>query len=280
MKRVVLITGCRSGFGLVTARLAASRGWTVFAGLRELDTADELIAQTAGLDVRPIQLDITVAEQRDAAIARIREDVGRLDALVNNAGKGLGGFLELLDDDELRDLFEVNVFGTWAMTKAALPLMRASGGTHVVMISSTSGLAAIPGLGAYAATKFALEGMGEAWRHELALFGMHLVLVEPGAYATDIFGRNQRVCRNAARPGVYEPWARGAQEVFGAAIERIARDPIEVAEKVVTILDDPAPDLRYAIGPGSTIRQLVKRAVPYGLVEFAMRRAFARAKKG
>ncbi len=280
MTRIVLVTGCRSGFGLQTAKLAAERGWTVYAGLRDLATDANLRAATEGLDVRPLQLDITVNGDRVAAVDRIRAEVGRLDALVNNAGRGLGGFLELVEEDEMRDLFEVNVIGGWAVTKQALPLMRESGGTHIVQVSSTSGLTAIPMLGAYAGTKFAVEGMGEAWRHELALFGIRFALVEPGAYATDIFGRNQRLCRRASDPGPYEPWAAGAQEIFDDAVKKIARDPREVAEKILEILDDPDPSFRNPIGPSSTVRRIVKRAVPFGIIEAVMRKALDRARKG
>ena len=280
MARVVLITGCRSGFGLETAKLAGERGWTVYAGLRDLTTDARLRDATEGLDVRPMQLDVTVDHERVAAIDRIREESGRLDALVNNAGRGLGGFLELIEEDELRELFEVNVIGGWAVTKRALPLMRESGGTHVVQVSSTSGLTAIPVLGAYAGTKFAVEGMGEAWRHELALFGIRFALIEPGAYDTDIFSRNQRVCRRMTDAGPYEPWAAGTQEVFGNAVKRIARDPREVAEKILEILDDPNPSFRNPIGPSSKLREVAKRALPFRLMEAAMVKALDRAKKG
>lgn len=279
MARVVLTTGCRSGFGLATARTAARKGWTVYAGLRDLDTAGDLLAATRGLDVHPIQLDVTQDEQRLAAVSRITREQGRLDALVNNAGRGLGGFLELVEEDELRDLFEVNLFGAWSMTRACLPLLRQSDRSTVVMLSSTSGLTALPGLGAYSATKFALEGMAEAWRHELALFGIRVVLIEPGAYATEIFGRNRRVCRQAADPGPYEPWVEGIVRIFDDTAARIARDPQEVADAIVGCMVHPRPALRHPLGPGSALRNIVRRAVPFRLVEFVMQRALARARR-
>ena len=279
MPRVLLITGCRSGFGLLTAKAAAEAGWIVYASLRDESTAHELLRATEGLDVRVLQLDVTSAADRQAAVQRITEEEGRLDGLVNNAGQALGGFLELVEEDELRALFEVNVFGTWAVTRAFLPLLRQRVGSTVVMVSSTSGITALPGLGAYAASKFALEGMGEAWRHELALLGVRVVLIEPGAYATDIFGRNRRISRGNAEPGVYGPWAGGVLEVFESVVDRIARDPTEVSAAIVRILDHPRPPLRYPLGPGASVRGVLRRFVPTRLSELLVQRALEYARR-
>jgi NAD(P)-dependent dehydrogenase (short-subunit alcohol dehydrogenase family) len=280
MRRVALVTGCRSGFGLRTAVEAARAGFVVYAGLRDEATRGELERAAAGLDVTPLQLDVTRAPERDAAVARIEREAGRLDALVNNAGRALGGFLEQIDEDELRELFDVNVLGAWAMTKVCLPLMRASGGGTVVMLSSTSGLSALPCLGAYAATKFAIEGMSEAWRHELRPFGIRVVLVEPGAYRTDIFGRNRRFCRRAFEPGTpYSPYVTGIDRLFERVIDRIARDPDEVSALVVRLLNARAPALRHAVGPGSGLRVLVRRALPFRAVDLVMRLVLGHARR-
>ncbi len=278
MPRVVLITGCRSGFGLGTAAAAARAGWVVYAGLRDPATADALRAATAGLPVHPVALDVTKADQRAAVVARIQAEQGRLDGLVNNAGQSLGGFLELVEEDELRALFEVNLLGAWALTKAALPLLRQSAPSTVVMVSSTSGLTALPGLGAYAASKFALEGLAEAWRHELGLFGVRMTLIEPGAYATDIFGRNRRISRGQDQPGPYAAWSAALLGAVDQTVARIARDPAEVATAIVGLLDHPRPPLRTPIGPGATLRSLARRLAPPRLVEFAVRQALHRAR--
>lgn len=274
MGRVVLITGCRSGFGLATARDAAKRGWTVYAGLRDVSTAPAFEG-----DVRPVQLDVTLAEDREAAIVRITREAGRLDGLVNNAGRPLGGFLETIDEDELRDLFEVNVFGTWAMTRAALPLLRQSAPSTIVMVSSTSGLLPLPGLGAYASSKFAIEGMAESWRHELRPFGVRVALVEPGAFRTEIFARNRRVARHAHdADSPYAPWTVGLLDRFDATVQRMARDPSEVGARIVQLLEHPHPPLRNPIGPTSTTRDLLRRLAPFGLVEAVVQAVMRRAK--
>ena len=123
MARTVLITGCRSGFGLLTAKAAAEAGWIVYAGLRDRSTADELLRVTAGLDVRPLQLDITSARDRDAAVRQITEDEGGLDGLVNNAGRALGGFLELVEEDELRSWTAMTFKQVW-LQRISCTLMR------------------------------------------------------------------------------------------------------------------------------------------------------------
>lgn len=279
MSRVVLITGCRSGFGLLTATAAGRAGWTVYAGLRALEHGDALGEATAGLDVRPIVLDVTSAEQRAQAIAQIIRETGRLDALVNNAGQALGGFLELVEEDELRAIFETNLFGAWALTRLALPHLRAQAQSTVVMVSSASGRMAIPGLGAYAASKFALEGLSEAWRHELALFGVRVVLIEPGAYRTDIFGRNRQISRGVHTPGVYAPWVAGMDKVFASFVDRVARDPAEVAEVIVRALSDPHPPLRTPIGPSTGLRAALRAMMPERVTEAIIGRLLRHARE-
>jgi len=271
MRQIVLVTGCRSGFGLHIARDAAQAGHTVYAGLRDPATADALRAETQGLDVTPLPLDVTDAAQRAAVVARIVADHGRIDALVNNAGVALGGPLELVDDDELRHVFEVNVFGLWALTRACLPTMRAAGRGRVINISSMSGRHALPFLGAYAASKFAVEGLSEAWRHELRHFGVDVVLVEPGAYRTDIFGRNRQIARHARDEGAYRPLAARIDELFARTVARTARDPREVSALVVKLLTTRRPALRYPLGPGTALRRVATQIVPDRALEEVMR---------
>jgi NAD(P)-dependent dehydrogenase (short-subunit alcohol dehydrogenase family) len=270
---VVLVTGCRSGFGLRIAIEAARRGHTVYAGLRDLSAAGPLLADTAGLALHPVQLDVTDAAQREAAVARILAEQGRLDGLVNNAGQALTGFLEQVDDDELRALFELNVFAVWALTRAALPAMREQRSGRVVMVGSVSGRVGMPGLGAYAATKFALEGMSEAWRHELAPFGVSVAIVEPGPYATDLWDRNRRACRNAAdATSPYAPLVERIERFTRERVEPAAGDPNDVAERVCDLLEGPSPAFRHPMGPTARLRTRFAAMAPFGLVEWAVER--------
>ncbi len=271
---VVLVTGCRSGFGLLTAVEAARRGHVVYAGLRDLDTAGDLLEAARGLDVRPLQLDVVVPEQRGAAVERVLAEQGRIDALVNNAGIALGGFLEQVDEDELRRVFEVNVFAIWALTRLCLPTMRAQGAGAVVMVSSMSGRMAFPGLGVYASSKFALEGMSEAWRHELAPFGVRVALVEPGAYKTDIFGRNRTLTRNAHQPdSPYAARERHMDTLFARVVDRTGRDPQDVADKICDLIAARAPALRHPMGSDALLRKLLLRVVPFRAIEAVLGRA-------
>lgn len=273
---VILVTGCRSGFGLEIARAAARRGHTVYAGLRDLGTADALRQATAGLPVHPIQLDVTDPAQRQAAVERVLAEQGRIDALVNNAGIAIGGYLEMLDEDELRRVFETNVFAAWAMTRAVLPAMRAQKAGTIVQISSMSGRMALPGLGAYAASKFALEGLSEAWRHELSAFGVRVVLVEPGAYRTDIFGRNRQLTRNAQDPASpYAHLVHRMDERFKVLSERDWGDPAEVGEKVASLCEAAHPPLRVPMGRYAGLRTWLLKMAPFGLVERLVRRVMA-----
>jgi len=277
MTRVALITGCSSGIGLAIATEAARAGNVVYAGVRDPASVAGL-ASTSG--IVPVSLDVTSAADREAAVERVRREQGRLDVLVNNAGQALGGFLEQLEEDEVRRLFDVNVFGAWAMTRVALPHLRSARGL-VVLMSSMSGRSALPGLGAYAASKFALEALGEAWRHELTPFGVRVVLVEPGAYRTEIFGRNRRLGRrvkDAASP--YAPFVERFDVLATRTVERLARDPSEVARLVVSLFDAPRPALRHPIGPGARLRSLLLRVAPFSLVEAILRRVMRPSAQG
>ena len=270
---VVLITGCRSGFGLLSAVEAARRGHVVYAGLRAAATADRLREAAQGLDVRPLQLDVLSPDQRDGAVARILSEEGRLDGLVNNAGIAMGGFLEQLEEDEIRRLFDVNVLALWAMTKAALPALRASRGC-LINVSSISGRIAMPSLGAYGASKHAVEGMTEAWRHELAPFGVRVALIEPGPYKTDIFERNRLVGRRVREPASpYAPLVAAVEAAFDASIDQTMGDPVEVARKIADVLEDPSPRLRYPMGPMVAFRIAAKALVPFSVFSWGLRRA-------
>jgi len=266
---IVLCTGCRSGFGLLIAVTAARAGHTVYAGLRDVETAGDLVEAAGDLDVRPVQLDVTKAEEREAVVERIVEEQGRVDALINNAGIALAGFQEQIAEDELRRLFDVNVFGAWALTKLVLPHLRAQGAGIVINVTSMAGRQAMPVLGAYAGSKFALEGMTEALRHEMRPFGVRVVLVEPGPYKTDIFGRNRWVAEGTGGP--YVAYERRMEQLV-AKMESRMGDPQEVADLVTDLLTEPHPKLRYPLGPGVQARLWARRVLPFEGVEKILQR--------
>ena len=262
---IVLCTGCRTGFGKLIAASAARAGHVVYAGVRDPENCPELVEATRGLDVIPIALDVTDERQREEAIARVVREQGRLDALINNAGIALGGFQEQVAPDELRKLFEVNVFAVHALTRLALPHLRASRGM-VINVSSMAGRQPLPGLGAYAASKFAVEGMTEALRHEMRPFGVRVVLIEPGPYRTEIFANNRWTARDAEQPGPYTGFMR-RMEALLASGERRMGDAQEVADLIVRVLAEERPRLRYALGPGTSARLLAQRTLPFEILE-------------
>lgn len=264
---VMLVTGCRSGIGLETVLQAAKEGYVVYAGLRDIETKDALVSQSQGLNIIPVQMDITRSEERASVLKQILDEQGHLDVLINNAGVGIGGFLEELSEEEFRFVFEVNFFALWALSKECIPLLRESKGA-LVMISSLSGRMALPALGSYCASKFALEGMTEAWRHELKPFGIDVICIQPGAYKTDISGPNRRISPNegSAHP-FYTIMGQRMQDWYDKNAVAKAYPPAHLAENLMGILRTRNPRLRYAIGPSTGIRRLFMMLIPFRWME-------------
>ncbi len=275
---VMLITGCRSGIGLAIALAAARSGYVVYAGLRDITTKENLVSQSEGLEIIPLQLDVIKEDERTAAIDQIQREQGRLDVLVNNAGIGLGGFLEEITEEEIRASFDVNFFGVWSLSKAAIPLLRTSKGS-LVMISSLSGTMALPGLGAYCASKFALEGMTETWRHELKPFGIDVISIQPGAYKTDISGPNRKLSVNQgiAHP-FYNTMADNMEIWYDQNAVAKAYPPSHLAENLMRVLNKRNPKLRYAIGPSTGLRKFLLTLFPFKFLETYFHRVLTASK--
>ncbi|WP_442679663.1 oxidoreductase [Sphingomonas sp. ASY06-1R] len=182
------ITGCSSGFGQRLALAGARRGDRIIATARDIKTIEAMAAPFGGRMIA-LPLDVTDAAAARAAVAKAVETFGGFDVLVNNAGYGLFGAIEEGTPEEYRPMFEVNVFGLIETTKAALPVLRRSGGT-IVNMSSGAGIAGGGGGGYYNAAKFAVEGISEALADELKPFGIRVLIVEPGPFRTDFLGRS------------------------------------------------------------------------------------------
>jgi NAD(P)-dependent dehydrogenase (short-subunit alcohol dehydrogenase family) len=189
-----LITGCSSGFGQRIALAAAQRGDQVIATARNVKTIGEM-AEPFGGRMITLPLDVTDAAAAKAAVAKAVETFGGFDVLVNNAGYGLFGAIEEGTPEEYRPMFDVNVFGLIETTRAALPVLRRSGGT-IVNMSSGAGIAGGGGGGYYNAAKFAVEGISEALAGELKPFGIRVLIVEPGPFRTDFLGRSITMAAN------------------------------------------------------------------------------------
>ena len=261
-REVVLVTGATSGIGRATARLLAARGYRVFGTGRR--------PQAESLDgFELLQLEVTSDESVAACVRTLTERTGgRIDVLVNNAGTGILGALEESSADQVRALFEVNVFGAVRVTNAVLPLMRARGAGKVLVMSSSGGEATVPFAGYYCATKHALEAYAEALRLELRSLGVTAAVVAPGPVSTPAGDTALRADRPLA---AYEPTRSAATAEYVRAI-RTGMDPDRVAETILQVVRARRPKPRYLVGAQSRAVSLLRRVLPRGLFETGVRR--------
>ena len=241
MSKTWFITGASKGFGREWTEAALERGDRVAATARRLETLDALVDAYGG-NVLPIELDVTDRDDDFASVRRAAEHFGRLDVVVNNAGYGHFGMIEELSEDEVRSQLETNVFGALWVTQAALPIMRAQGSGHIIQVSSIGGITAFTGTGAYHASKWALEGFSQSLAQEVAGFGIHVTLIEPGGYSTDWAGPS--ATRSAASPAyaaVHE--AQAARRAGNAP-----GDPTATRGAILKVVDAAEPPLRIFFG--------------------------------
>jgi len=241
--RVWFITGASSGFGRAIVDAAMARGDSVVATVRRTDGLSDLEQSDR---VHVVALEVTDASQREAAVDEALERFGRIDVLVNNAGRTQVGAVEETTDAELRDLFDLHFFAPAALTRAVLPHMRRQGRGAIVQMSSVGGQVTAPGFSAYCATKFALEGLTETLRDEVAGFGIHTMIVEPGAFRTGLF-RPGAAYESAEMPEYSDtvgPTRAYVRDNHGAQ----PGDPVKAAEAIITALDSDDPPLRLVLG--------------------------------
>jgi NAD(P)-dependent dehydrogenase (short-subunit alcohol dehydrogenase family) len=243
--RVWLITGASSGFGRAIAEAALAAGDIVVAAARRPEAVADLVA-SAPDRVTALQLDITDPDRIGVAVGDVIDRHGRVDVLVNNAGRGAIGAAEETSDTELRDLMDLHFFGPAALTRAVLPHMRQRGTGAIVQMSSMGGRFSFPGVGAYSATKFALEGWSEALAKEVDRFGIRVLIVEPGAFRTSFNARGALLVSEpiSAYDEQIEPLRTGMPEDDG----RQPGDPTKAAAAIMLALDSPEPPRRLALG--------------------------------
>ena len=237
------ITGCSRGFGREWAIAALERGDRVAATARDTSTLDDLV-EKYGDAILPIELDVTDRAADFEAVAAAHEKFGRLDIVVNNAGYGQFGFVEELSEDDFRNQIETNVFGAMWVTQAALPFLREQGSGHILQVSSIGGISAFPNVGAYHASKWALEGFSQALAQEVADFGIHITLIEPGGFSTDWGGASAK--HATAIPAYDETRERFAEE----RKKRMSQpgDPTASSAAVLRVVDAENPPLRVFFG--------------------------------
>jgi NAD(P)-dependent dehydrogenase (short-subunit alcohol dehydrogenase family) len=255
-KKVALVTGASAGIGEATARALMAAGYRVYAGARRLDRMAPLAAAGATL----LKLDVTDDASMLAAVDAIKRETGRIDVLVNNAGYGSYGALEDVPLAEARRQFEVNVFGLARLCQLALPIMRAQKSGKIVNVTSIGGKIWEP-LGAwYHATKFAVEGLSDSLRVEVARFGIDVIVIEPGAIRTEWAGIARDGLLQMSGSGAYAELAkRHAQMLATAETSSLASPPEVVARTIVRAVSARRPKTRYATGGGArTILFLLK----------------------
>jgi NAD(P)-dependent dehydrogenase (short-subunit alcohol dehydrogenase family) len=191
MSKTWFITGASKGFGREWAEAALERGDSVAGTARDTDDVQALVDQYPDTFLG-LQLDVTDRAADFAAVQRAAEHFGSLDVVVNNAGYGHFGMVEELTEDDVRAQLETNLFGALWVTQAALPIMREQGSGHVIQVSSIGGISAFPTVGAYHASKWALEGLSQSLSQEVAGFGIHVTLIEPGGFSTDWSGPSSK----------------------------------------------------------------------------------------
>ncbi len=243
--RVWFITGCSSGFGRAFAEAVIAHGDSLIATARNVETLQELVAHAPDR-VLATALDVTDEFSISNAVSQSITRFGRIDVLVNNAGFGLTGAIEEVSDDEWQRLFATNVFGLAAVTRAVLPQMRVQRNGHIFNISSIAGVSGSAGLGAYSASKFAVEGLSEALSGEVAPLGIKVTIVEPGGFRTQWAGRSMQ--QAARQMNAYAQSSGRLRQVWSQFSGRQAGDPARAAAVLIKVAESSQPPLHLALG--------------------------------
>ena len=273
-QRTILITGCSSGIGLCVARGLRARGWRVFATVRQTGDVDRLRAE--GLESLP--LDLRDSRSIHAAVATVLAQTGgRLDALFNNGAYGQPGAVEDLSRAALQEQFETNLFGTQELTNQVLPAMRRQGRGWILYNSSVLGLVALPYRGAYVASKFALEGLADTLRLELAGTGIHICLIEPGPilsrFRDNAHAAYLRHIRPETSPHREKYLAMEARLLKEGPAAPFTLPPEAVLKRVIHALESPRPRARYPVTVPTYLFAVLRRLLPARALDAMLRRA-------
>lgn len=253
-ERVVLISGVSSGIGHETASRLASAGYKVFGTSRQTDRCVEIEG------VQALGLDLHDPSSVNSCVARVLDQADRIDVLINNAGYALFGGIEESSETEVSAQFDTNYFGLVRLTKAVLPVMRERKQGHIINISSIAGLMAVPFMGHYSASKFAIEGYTEALYHEVIALGIRVSLIAPGVVRSPFWGRG--LARTQQQIGDYERQRNGLQDSIAERVERLSIMPEAVARKILMVMEARRPALHYPVGPDAALASYFKHFLP------------------
>jgi len=248
MEKVAVVTGTSSGIGFETSLALAREGYFTYATMRDTTKSDKIkeIAQKENLKINILELDVDDEKSVKSAIAQILDQKQRIDVLVNNAGWGLWGCVEDVSVDEFKEQFETNFFSIIRLIQEVAPTMRKQGSGTIVNVSSVVGRIGFPASPAYISSKFALEGLSESLRFELAPFGVNVVIIEPGVIKTN-FMKNMRMAEKSESDTVYRDIT--VKVVSGVKMmAEMGTHPKEVADTIVKAVKDEKPLPRYIVG--------------------------------
>lgn len=266
----VLITGAGTGLGLEMACSLAASGFNVYAGVLDSSQCQHVEAQAAARNVKleTLRLDVTDQQSIETAVRTVVEQTGGIYGLVNNAGISLRGYFEDLDEGEIRQTFEVNLFGTMAVTRAVLPYMRQARDGRLVFISSIGGHIGAMARTAYCASKFAVEGFAESLMQEVTPLGVKVSIVAPAIVKTERWTTNRGIARRASDPSSpYYDWFQGEEKLADMLVRTSPTTPADVAAAVGQALSVQRPRLRYLVGSRARLLLALRRYIPGELFE-------------
>ena len=248
MENVALVTGCSSGIGLETAISLAREGHFTYATMRNMKKSEDLdkVVHDEDLPIKILELDVDDEESVDNTIAKIMEEKGRIDTLVNNAGWGMWGTVEDVSIEEFKQQFETNFFSIIRMIQKVAPIMRKQKSGNIVNVSSVAGRIGFPVSPAYISSKFALEGLSECLRFELGPFGINVIIIEPGVIKTNFFD-SMKMAKKSNSDSVYNEIT--SKVVSGVKMmAEMGTDSKEVANTIIKSISEQNPLPRYIVG--------------------------------
>ncbi|MGK0290903.1 MAG: short-subunit dehydrogenase [bacterium] len=268
MKKIVLITGCSTGIGKSLALAFHQHGYLVYASARKLKDLDSLKEK----GIQTLKLDVTSIKSRESAIQRIQEEQGRLDILINNAGYAAMGPLSDVPVKDLRAQFETNVIAPVALVQETISLLLRSSTATVINIGSVSGVLTTPFSGAYCATKSALHALSDAFRMELAPFGISVITVQPGAIQSNL-GKTALAKTSIKEDSLFHNLVSSIQARANASQEN-PTSSTEFAEELIRAIQGNNPKPVIRIGKQSTLLPLLKRWVPTPILDQILSKKF------
>lgn len=268
MKKTIIITGASSGIGKETAKYFAGKGWNVAATMRSPEEENTLGNIP---NIKKYKLDVTSGPEIIKVLQQVSRDFPQIDVLLNNAGYGAVGVFEKSTDKEIREQFDVNVFGLISMTREMIPYFRKQGFGTIINVSSLLGRMTVPVYSIYSTTKWAVEGFSESLKFELKAFNIKVKLIEPGAVKTDFYGRSQQIFQNDEIKG-YENLEERVFEYMQKS-KKNASHPIVVAKTIYKAATDGKNKLRYAAGKKAKMALFSRGLLPARWFNAAVQKA-------